>query len=215
MGHRECVGLCFRKVMNDNLLKQRRFLSQYTFRLVDDGIQVHEKSVLSSSKYKVPFENIAVESTEISQSSTFWFWAMVLLWCLSLLNLILLILGKDVESDVFIVWGIFASIASVAFYFSSKTYTAFVAGEPGLVLLKDKPSIEKMECFLKIVHDTKKEFLAQHYLIGSNESTKADAIHKLSWLQEHGVISKSDFEILKKEIVDNASGNDDFRISLN
>jgi len=199
----------------DCKLYQRCFLTQNTYTLAEGGILVNEKRAFSSKKYMVPFENIAAERTEISYSSAIWFWAMLILWSLSILTLVLLFLGKDVDSLAYAFWGFLAVIATIIYLYSRTSHVILVAGQPGLILHKNVPSKEEMEAFIETVNIAKKNYLTQHYLIGTSDASKADAIHKLSWLKEHGIITQSDFDILKRDIVDSAKGESNPRISFN
>ena len=180
------------------VFKQRHLIRQHRYEVVQDGINVTENWLLGSKKYKVPFENVSKEPSEVTLSSRVRLWATIILLALSVITGIMQLLGDDVGDGACFFWGALAVVVGIGFLISRERFLVYQlrSGDKPLVLYRDKPSRELLERFMASVQDSKNEYLRNNYL-RDDGAPVADAIHKLVWLHERGALTDEEFESLK------------------
>jgi hypothetical protein len=184
--------------------EQRRFFTKLQYQIVSDGINFRESSVFSARQNKVPFENIPQEPSEVTTSAKWLFWVTVFLLSLSILMGILYLSGQNVESDAFIFWGILGLFTGICFITSRKHFLVYRLrnDKQALVFFKDKPTKELLRQFIITMHNQQREYLRQHYLIGSESAASVDAIQKLLWLKAQNAINEDEFAKLKQDVIE-------------
>ncbi len=190
--------------MESTRLVQRRFLTRITVEIVDKGVAVSERTMFNPRKYKVAFENIHQEGTEVNPSSQFRFWATIILFGLALLTGLLQLFGQDVGGWAFMVWVVLGIIAGVSYLMSRETFLVYGSVRPQLIVYKNKPNVGAFTDFMAEVQRRKQDYILKNYLLNTAVGSSADAIHKLAWLKNEGAINDTEFELLKAEIVGNA-----------
>lgn len=190
--------------MDSTRLEQRHFFTRLTYQIIDNGIAATERTIFTPKKYKVPFENISLEATEVTVSSKFRFWVMIIFFSLALMTGLLKLFSQDVGGGAYLIWMALGIIAGVSFLLSRETFLVYGSGELTLVVYKDKPTPEALAAFVDEVQCKKHDYLLQHYLLDTTVSSSVDAIHKLTWLRNEGAITDKEFEILKAEVVQNS-----------
>jgi len=150
----------------DVIFKQRRFLRRHQYRLAKEGVYVVENWVTGSTKYKVAFENIQKDYSEITVSSKGYFWFSLILAGFSAATGLMLLFRQKVEAGAPLTWGILAVITGILFLMSRQHFLVFRVphGVESLILFKDKPSRELLGSFLSAVQKRKNEYLRQTYL---------------------------------------------------
>lgn len=188
------------------MFSQRRFFTKLTFRLEPAFVHVTERELTSSRSYVVPYENISAEPVEVMISSRRWLVAAIILVLLTILVAGSALRGDDVEAGAWLFWGTFAALAGITYYVSRSSYLVFRSGEPPLVVMKDRPSRAALDQFLQEVQQRKTLYLAQAAMTQVRGSSAADALQKLAYLRQLGVLNEEEFAVLKADILRHAQG---------
>ena len=180
---------------------QRRFLTEFQFDLTQFDVRVREKGLTYSKTYRVPYENVTNEPAEVTISSKS---RLVVATILTVLTVILgmnALLGADIEPGAWAFYGCFAVIAAAWFVASRQSFFVFRAGDPALVVMRNRPSAEAVAVFLAALHEHRREYLRQRYLINAPSINAADTIQKLHWLHQQGAISPLEYDRLKARAI--------------
>jgi hypothetical protein len=182
----------------DVIFKQRHLLRRHQYRLGQDGVYVAENWLTGSTSYKIPFENIPKDHSEITVSSAGYFWFGLVLAALSITTALMLAFHSGVEPVTPILWAVLAILTGFLYLISRQRFLVFraPAGLESLILFRDKPSRELLENFLARVHTRKNEYLRRTYL-REDGLPLADAVRTLEWLKEQGVVTNEEFEHFK------------------
>lgn len=180
---------------------QRRFLTEFQFDLTPFDVRVREKGLTHSKTYRVSYENVSSEPVEVTVSSRPRLVLTVILALLSVIVGAAALLGDDVEAADWLFYGGFAIVAAGWCVASRQSFYAFKAGEPPLVLMKSRPSPAAVGIFLTALHEHRRNYLRQRYLLNAPPRDAADTIHKLIWLHQQGAISALEYETLKARAV--------------
>jgi len=186
--------------MSEATLIQQRMVTQFELRLESDAVAVTEQDGTSKRSYRVPLAQLEAAPVEVTVWSKPKLWWGVGLLGLSTLVLLVYLLGGDVEREAGLFWASCAAIAVVLFIRSRQSYLV-IRGDPGLVLMKDRPTGQAVRDFIELVLERRRAYLSETYLLGTHESALVDAIHKLDALRAAGSVSVRDYEILKANIV--------------
>ncbi len=186
----------------DVVFNQRHFLRRHEYRLADNGVYVAENWMTGSIKYKVDFENIPKESTEVTVSSKAYLWFSFVLAALTITTGLMLLFHLNVGLGTPLIWGVLTVLMGGLFFLSRQHFLVFrpPAGSEPLILFKDKPDRRLLEQFLTRVQTRKKDYLRRTYL-RADGLPLADAVNKLKWLKEQEIITGDEFEKLKAHSV--------------
>ncbi len=176
---------------------QRRFLTEFQFDLTPCDVRVREKGLTYSRTYRVPFENVTTEPVEVTVGSKPRLVTTVVLALLAVLMGGYASRGDDIEPGAWAFYGGCAVLAAVLFVFSRQSFLVFKAADPGLIVMKNRPSPEALSAFLAAVHEHRRDYLRQRYLLNAPATNPADTIQKLHWLYQEGAISDLEFATLK------------------
>jgi hypothetical protein len=192
--------------MTGTSLIQERFVKRFAFQLEPDAIAVIEQDGPTKRSYRVPFESLDPAPVDVTIWSKPRLWATGVFLALSVLMLVVQLQGGDVESGAALFYASCAALATVLFLRSRQSYVV-LKGTPGLVLMKDRPTAQAMTAFIATVQERRRQYLAEHYLLGTHEGALIDALHKLEMLRKEGTVSDAEFEILKADIVGRAQSS--------
>ncbi|MEP7324825.1 MAG: hypothetical protein ABI836_02655 [Gemmatimonadota bacterium] len=180
---------------------QRWFLTELQFDLTPFDVRVREKGLTWSRTYRVSYENVANEPVAVSMSSKA---RLVITTVLAGLTVILgvnILLGGDVAFGALQFYGGFAVVAAAWFAASRRSLLVFKGGDPALVVMRNRPSVEAVDVFLVALHEHRREYLRQRYLINAPSTNAADTIQKLYWLHQQGAISPLEYDRLKAQAI--------------
>ncbi|HEV8125472.1 MAG TPA: hypothetical protein VGP80_14585 [Gemmatimonadales bacterium] len=180
---------------------QRRFLTEFQFDLTPFDVRVREKGLTYSKSYRVSYDNVTSEPVEVTISSRPRLILTVILALLAVIVAAAALLGDDVEAGAWLFYGGFAIVAACWYVASRQSFYVFKAGEPPLVLMKSRPSAAAVAVFLTALHEHRRNYLRQRYLLNAPSRDAADTIHKLLWLHQQGAISALEYETLKARAV--------------
>ena len=182
--------------MNVPDLTQKRGTERKEFSLGETGVDVCEKNFSTSKKFHVYFENIPPKSQEFTDGPKSLIMGTIVAAVLASICLILaLIPSTSVKADAPIFWAVTSLILSA----KRKTLLLFVQNGAGLVLFKDKPSLQQVESFVEKLFKQRKIFLLKKYGRFSDEEGFEDKIARLSYLRAQEVISEQEFEAKREE----------------
>ncbi len=187
---------------NDVVFKQRHLLRKHQYRLVQDGVYVAENWLTGSTKYKVAFEDIPKEPSEVTVSSKGYLSLTIVLAAITIFTSAFLFLRQNVGPGIPLIWGVLSVLTGTLYFLSRQHFLVFgaPAGNEPLILYKDRPSCALLEQFLTRLQTRKKEYLRRTYL-REDGLPLADAVRKLTWLKEQGIITGEEFEKLKAHSV--------------
>lgn len=180
---------------------QRRFLSEFQFDLTPFDVRVREKGLTYSKTYRVPYENVSNEPVEVTISSRPGLVVTIILAVLAVIVGVAALLGDDIEAGAWAFYGGFAMLAAIWYAASRRSYLVFKTADPALVVMRNRPSAEAVNVFLTALHEHRREYLRQRYLLNAPSRDAADTIQKLHWLRQQGAISPLEYETLKARAV--------------
>lgn len=176
---------------------QRRFPTEFQFDLTQFDIRVREKGLTYSRTYRVDYEHVSLEPGEVTRSSTPGLIVTIALAVLGIIGGVAALQGRDVAPAAWALYGGAALLATVWYFGSRRSFYVFKTGEPALVVLKNRPSSEAVNAFLAALHEHRRGYLRQRYLINAPARGPAETIQQLDWLHQLGAISPLEHEKLK------------------
>ena len=185
---------------------QRRFLTEFQFDLTEFDVRVREKGLTYSRTYRVPYEHVTNEPVEVTLSSKGRLAITIVLVLLSLTVGLAVLLGDDVEPGVWVFYSSFAALAAVWFIASRQSFFVFRGGEPALVVMRNRPSEGAVGSFLTALHERRRQYLRERYLLNAPWKDAADTIQKLFWLRQQGAISELEYDKLKARALGGTEG---------
>jgi len=194
-------------MLDENRFEQRRLANLMKFRLVHDGVEVIDRGLITSSKYKVPFEAISLEPREATVSSSFRFWATVVFFGLAAIMGISTLVGQDTPASTSLIYALFGLGFATTYLMSRAKFLIYddaVETKRPLIVYENKPSPAALESFIEKVQNKKREYLRMNHLLRNEVGAGVDAIHKLTWLLGMGAISEEEFAKLKADVIQGA-----------
>lgn len=96
---------------------------------------------------------------------------------------------------------VIASLAWLVFFLSSKTLLIIktVSGRE-IEFFSQGKSKEALALFLEDLYATRNVFFRTNFFFIDYESSRESELEKMQWLLEEGVITESEFEVVKEEI---------------
>ena len=183
---------------SDVFFKQRRFLRRHQYMVVNDGVNVTENWVSGSTKYKVAFEDIPRDASEVTVSSKGYLIFAAFLAVLAIATAVMMLFGQNVQLSTPLIWAFLAGCSGALFFLSRQHFLVFQSPEKkdSLILFKDNPSREELEQFIIKLQKRKNDYLRKMY-VREDGLPLADSIRNLTWLKEQGVITPEEYEHMK------------------
>ena len=173
---------------------QTRFLRSRNYKLVRDGVEVVEKSILSSRSYHVPYECISPKSQQITSSNRKLFTACLIFTVITLVCLPVVIIGRHADGgSTILFWGLIAAFCWIAFFFSRVSVMVYAQNDGILLLYSDLPSQPEVAAFVRKLFEARNTFLRSKYGRLSLDQPIAQRLARLEMLRDQEVISDLEF----------------------
>lgn len=190
---------------------QRRSLRKHSFWIKEKSLKVKYSTITSTSVHEIPFENISNEYFETtSYSNALIFFSITFAAVATLVTLVNLI-NTPSPTTIFIHWAI-AILLILITYFSKQSLKYLYSSPEVLVFFKNKSSEKSLNNFISDIFDARNSYLKENYTLLENELTVVESIERIKALLDLEVITKEEFETLKKQFL--SSENDDKRIGF-
>jgi len=184
-------------------LIQKYFFGITTFTIGSSFVEVHEREILVSRKYKVLFEKITSNPSEVSVSSKKLFIVAMVFLFFTISSTWINLAEKNYTEVRFALTNLAGCfIFFLIWYFlSRRTYIIHAQGEQTLALLKNNPSEKQLNIFIDQMMEKKKEYLRNTYLPNSGELRIVQELQNLSILKANGDISEEEFNRIKNKLL--------------
>lgn len=193
-------------------LTQRWAFTKWTLQVTETGVSFRESFLTARTSYTVPFENMVATPIRTVESRTWLLVTTVVLVGLTIITFIYSIIDGDVEGPVF--WGFFTLLCFGSYLTTRRSIIVYPGAPPQLRLMQGSPSVEQVEEFVSKMKECRRLYLRESYLAPSDAESVADEIDKLDMLRERGVISDSDFQTLKRNLVSPGSSRPPIGFSM-
>jgi hypothetical protein len=203
--------------MNEDTLKQWHFFRWHTYKILDNGVELKEVTLLRRIQSFIPFEGISEKPNEVTVYSKPFLCAMLIFWLLTVAVSISFFAGGDTDKGAPIVWGVLGVFFTLLYLASKERYLIFRTNKniESLVIFKDIPNKTRLTQFLDRIQSKKHEYLKKTYFTGPVESNSVDAIQKLLTLKELGALTEEEFDKLKAEVIKKAEFGGSMPLSTN
>lgn len=192
------------------MLKQRSKFVTYTFKLAEVGVRVERKTWFGRKEFLVKYGTIPTTVSRFTERSKKWFWLGVVTALIGLLvfadNLV-----QDVRNFAPVCYLTFSLLFWLLFWQSHSAWVGFYCLDGSRLFFVDGiPSDAAVKDFIRRVQETKVKVLRRHLMkrLGdiyafSGELAWSHIYDELTKLQALDILSETDFNRLKKELLDN------------
>lgn len=185
--------------MEQRYTAKKGFKTQ-SYEIKKDGVYIYISSLFSKEEYKVPYDTIPAAPSTYTEKSKGAFWCMVVFTLFSLITLILLFTGDDVEKGAWLFWGAFAAVSAVWYLLSKRSYIIFNGPHGATLYFKlNNKNEDVVEEFIENIESSKMKYLemkVKQYL----SSLGRDKINGyIIDLRENMIIDDEGYEHLMKK----------------
>jgi hypothetical protein len=180
---------------------QRRGFRSSHYKLERDGIAVHEKGILNSRRYHVPYICISPKGEEITSSNGKMMSAAIFFTVLTLICMIVVAFGSKKDSDgwvTYVFWGVPAILCWGAFIWGRISLLIYAQNGGVLALHADNPSREEVSRFVRQLFEARNAFLRSKFGRLSLDQPLAERLAALELLRDQEAITEEEYNRLRK-----------------
>lgn len=184
-----------------DLIQKRFFFERREYSIEENGVTALTKNLVESNKQFIRFEDIAPRPTEITQASRKVFLAVMIVTFFALVSSPLFFQNDGRPFAVFM-W-LLCLPFWFGFFFGRRSYIVYRQDNYILILLKNKPSAQSVDEFVKKLFTARNSFLLNTYGKFSVADSLENKMGRLNWLRAQEVIGIQEFEIWRGELLKN------------
>jgi len=181
--------------MNESLV-QKDFRFRYkSFLITENGLEVKQSSLLSSSEYLITYENVGVRTYKNNRGIYGLLFSSTILCMVSILLYLLRNDGDGVESSVYYFYFGLSVILLILFLITYKRnfYLVKHGNIDAIEFLQNKPSKAEVNTFIDTLKATRNTFLFHKYGQINFGFTREENYRNLVWLANNEVINNTEF----------------------
>lgn len=181
--------------MNESLIQKDFRLRYKSFLITENGLEVKQKSLLSSSEYLITYENVGTRNYTDNRGIYGLLYSSAILGMISVLMYVLRNEGEDVESSASLFYSGLSAILFILFLVTYKRnfYLVKYGNVDPIEFLQHQPSKAEVNAFIETLKTTRNEFLLNKYG-KTNFSLSYQQNHQnLAWLSNNEVINNQEF----------------------
>jgi hypothetical protein len=137
----------------------RKGIEKQSYEIKEDGVRVIISSPITKKEYSVSYDEIPANPTTYSERSKPAFWCMVVFWVISIVTFVLLLTGGDVENLAWLFWGSFATVSTVWYLFSKRSYIIYTRFNEVVLYFKLNKNKENADEFITKIKTLKLKYL--------------------------------------------------------
>ncbi len=189
-------------MVEDCSLKQSGLFETREFEITEDGVVVSIRALFFRNRYKVPFEHVIREPVEFTLSNSTWRWGGIGCLIFSCYFFFLTVVDKKGLDGVLVSLGFLlaALCGFIGYRLAMRTFLRISESAMNVDLDRGKPSRERVDQFIEEVNEKAREYYGELQQL-QPVYDRVGQIERLAFLQEKGVISEEEFEVLKSELV--------------
>ncbi|RZJ86637.1 MAG: hypothetical protein EOO20_17890 [Chryseobacterium sp.] len=174
---------------------QSKFFAKRYFKITNDGLQVHYKSLGKRHDAYLKFEDIGTKIVYFTSGKRIWLVASVLLILLSIFLYIVRINGEDVEphAELFYVSLAMPCLACYIITFQKSCFLSKPNNIHTVDFFLDKPTKLELTNFIEALLSRRKTYLLTRYGQLNKNLGYEFQHHNLRWLLDNDVLSHVDY----------------------
>lgn len=207
--------------MNESLVQKDLRFRYKSFLITHNGLEVKEKSLISSSEHLILYENIGIRTYKSNKGIYGLLFSSAMLAMISLLLYLLKNEGEDVENLTSMFYLGLSLILLIIFAATYKRnfYLVKYGNTSAIEFLQNNPSKAEVDTFIDTLKSTRNTFLLNKYSQINFSLTHEENYQNLVWLANNEVINNMEFNILadklKEEMQHQKIQKIDFNFSKN
>jgi hypothetical protein len=181
--------------MNESLV-QKDFRFRYkSFLITENGLEVKQRGLLSSSEYLIAYENIGIRTYKNNRGIYGLLFSSTILCMVSILLYLLRNDGDGVESSVYFFYFGLSMILLILFLITYKRNFYLVKHDnvDAIEFLQNKPSKAEVDTFIDTLKATRNTFLFHKYGQINFGFSREENYRNLVWLANNEVINNVEF----------------------
>ncbi|WP_316851028.1 hypothetical protein [Pedobacter agri] len=188
--------------MNE-LLEQKDIRFRYkSFLITENGLQIKEKTLFSSSEYLLAYEDIGVRTFKSNKGIYGLLFSSGILVILSILLYVLKNAGEDIEDSASLFYFGLSTILLMIFLITYKRnfYLIKHGNVAAIEFLQNNPSKNEVYSFIEDLKAARNNFLLNKYGKLNDRFTYEQNYRNIVWLANNDVIDNSEFNRLKNQL---------------
>lgn len=188
--------------MNELLVQKDLRFRYKSFLITENGLEIKQKSLLSSSEYLIDYENIGIRTYKSNKGIYGLLFSSTILCMVSILLYLLRNDGEGVESSVYFFYFGLSMILLILFLITYKRnfYLAKYGNVNAIEFLQNAPSKAEVNAFIDILKTTRNTFLLNKYGQINFNLTPEQNHRNLVWLANNEVINNVEFNNLVNKL---------------
>jgi len=188
--------------MNETLVQKDLRFRYKSFLINANGLEVKQKSLLSSSEYVIAYENVGTRTYKSNKGTYGLLFSSTILCMVSILLYLLRNDGEGVESSVYFFYFGLSMILLILFLITYKRnfYLVKHGNVDAIEFFQNKPSKAEVNTFIDILKATRNIFLLNKYGQVNFGFTREENYRNLVWLANNEVINNVEFNIMVNKL---------------
>jgi hypothetical protein len=190
-------------------LEQKKLLESRVFAVCQDGVQVGIRKIGRKADFHIPFMVIPARSVSGVQKQKVILAVPIFIAALTALFLLAGAIDGKMDPALLVVLAVAAVIACgfvLLYHYHKRAYLSFINDRCHLELLPDIPDGQSVARFVDQMQQAKLEHMVRRYRRLRTDVREADFAGELNHLIDVGVITESDYEYIRKQLDDGATG---------
>lgn len=181
-------------------LSQRKFLNWTKFKICDRGVQISTTSIGISNECTIHFEDITNTISKYSKRYAILFYPVVFFIIFTVIACIDFAQGKGSIQPV--VEFIIPSLLFLGIFFVTSKKCTYIklSNNKFIVFHTSIPNKETVDFFISEMFLRRNEYLKNKYAYVDKDFPIEKQLNKLMWLLENDIITKDEFQNLKKQL---------------
>jgi hypothetical protein len=181
--------------MNKSLIQKDLRFRYKSFLITENGLEVKQKGLLSSSEYLIAYENVGIRTYKSNKGIYGLLFSSTILCMVSILLYLLRNDGEGVESSVYFFYFGLSMILLILFLITYKRnfYLVKHGNVDAIEFLQNKPSKKEVNTFIDILKATRNTCLLNKYGQINFGFTREENYRNLVWLANNEVINNVEF----------------------
>ncbi|MCX7852287.1 MAG: hypothetical protein N2383_05840 [Caldilineales bacterium] len=190
---------------NSVVLKQKRLLERREFFLEPNRIRLFIKDLDGETEKYIPYETITPNTRSVTVQDGRVYIAAISFGIFALVGFALYFLGISSLMRWTPVWSV-ASIIFFGFHFYKrrKYLLLDLTDNTSIFFLANNPSKESLQDFISSLYAMRKKYIREKYFVFNPANDPDKEIARFRFLLEQEIISESEFEEMKKIIIQTA-----------
>jgi len=177
------------------------YFERWRYALEDDAVKVKRTDLFDSESYEIRYEEVSNDPTEVEYSSKARVIFAVVVWCWCGFGITVQVFNERNWKWI-LLWAAAILLAYGIWVVSKRHYLVFQGTNRNLIIPVPKKDDSGMRRFVESFREQRKSrILATFSQPGVPPGSLADEIQKLAWLRNSGVLTDSEFDTLKKNLV--------------